>query len=166
MLSSSYYKIYFWKLKRLRTVKSRMQRLCLIEQGSHVMRRAHFVSQLVVHIHPFHSCKYTSWRNSNANIRKVHTLISSSSSRSSIRSDGSVNSNANIRSISWLGKLFRNAQVGESHTSPSDGQDEAARSAILEKVMKGRQPTDLMLRCTFLLLLPPHFCLIGSQVLS
>ena len=165
MLSSSYYKIYFWKLKRLRTVRSRMQRLCLIEQGSHVMRRAHFVPQLV-HIHPFHSCKYTSWRNSNANIIKVHTLISSSSSRSSKRSDGSVNSNVNIRSISWLGKLFRNAQVGESHTSPSDGQDEAARSAILEKVMKGRQPTDLMLRCTFLLLLPPHFCLIGSQVLS
>jgi hypothetical protein len=31
----------------------------------------------------------------------------------------------------------------------SDGQEEAAKIAILEKVMKGRQPTDLMLRCTF-----------------
>jgi hypothetical protein len=33
----------------------------------------------------------------------------------------------------------------------SDGQEEAAKVAILEKVMKGRQPTDLMLRCTYLL---------------
>lgn len=34
----------------------------------------------------------------------------------------------------------------------SDGDDEAARSAILENALKGRQPTDLMLRCpsTFL----------------
>lgn len=28
-----------------------------------------------------------------------------------------------------------------------DGQEEEARAAILEKVMKGRHPTDLMLRC-------------------
>ncbi|KAF8605648.1 Mg2+ transporter protein cora-like protein [Ceratobasidium sp. AG-I] len=32
----------------------------------------------------------------------------------------------------------------------SDGDDEAARSAILENALKGRQPTDLMLRCTVL----------------
>ncbi|KAJ6470247.1 cora-domain-containing protein [Mycena vitilis] len=32
----------------------------------------------------------------------------------------------------------------------SDIQEEATRAAILEKVMKGRQPTDLMLRCTVL----------------
>ncbi|KAJ7255414.1 Mg2+ transporter protein cora-like protein [Mycena rebaudengoi] len=32
----------------------------------------------------------------------------------------------------------------------SDIQEEAARAAVLEKVMKGRQPTDLMLRCTVL----------------
>ncbi|EPQ53714.1 Mg2+ transporter protein [Gloeophyllum trabeum ATCC 11539] len=31
-----------------------------------------------------------------------------------------------------------------------DGQEEAAKAAILDKVMKGRQPTDLMLRCTVL----------------
>lgn len=30
----------------------------------------------------------------------------------------------------------------------SDGDDEAARSAILENALKGRQPTDLMLRCS------------------
>ena len=29
----------------------------------------------------------------------------------------------------------------------SERQEEAAKAAILEKVMKGRQPTDLMLRC-------------------
>ena len=28
-----------------------------------------------------------------------------------------------------------------------DNQEDAARAAILDKVMKGRQPTDLMLRC-------------------
>ncbi|TFY64288.1 hypothetical protein EVJ58_g2713 [Rhodofomes roseus] len=33
---------------------------------------------------------------------------------------------------------------------PSDGLEEAAKVAILEKAMKGRQPTDLMLRCTIL----------------
>ncbi|KAJ6469386.1 magnesium transporter [Mycena sanguinolenta] len=32
----------------------------------------------------------------------------------------------------------------------SEIQEEATRAAILEKVMKGRQPTDLMLRCTVL----------------
>ncbi|KAH7908649.1 Mg2+ transporter protein cora-like protein [Hygrophoropsis aurantiaca] len=32
----------------------------------------------------------------------------------------------------------------------SDCQEEVAKAAILEKVMKGRQPTDLMLRCTVL----------------
>ncbi|KDN43741.1 hypothetical protein RSAG8_05931, partial [Rhizoctonia solani AG-8 WAC10335] len=32
----------------------------------------------------------------------------------------------------------------------SDGDDEAARAAILENALKGRQPTDLMLRCTVL----------------
>lgn len=31
----------------------------------------------------------------------------------------------------------------------SQGEEEAAKAAILDKVMKGRQPTDLMLRCTF-----------------
>ena len=30
---------------------------------------------------------------------------------------------------------------------PSDDHEEAAKVAMLEKAMKGRQPTDLMLRC-------------------
>ncbi|KAG9103962.1 magnesium ion transporter [Ceratobasidium sp. 370] len=37
-----------------------------------------------------------------------------------------------------------------AHHGLSDGDDEAARSAILENALKGRQPTDLMLRCTVL----------------
>ncbi|KAG9125428.1 hypothetical protein FRC07_007622 [Ceratobasidium sp. 392] len=37
-----------------------------------------------------------------------------------------------------------------AHRGLSDGDDEAARSAILENALKGRQPSDLMLRCTVL----------------
>ena len=37
----------------------------------------------------------------------------------------------------------------EQFNGPIDNQEEAARVAILEKAMKGRQPTDLMLRCKF-----------------
>ncbi|KAG6831077.1 hypothetical protein H0H92_013001 [Tricholoma furcatifolium] len=33
---------------------------------------------------------------------------------------------------------------------PNDQEDDATKAAILDKVMKGRQPTDLMLRCTIL----------------
>ena len=40
-------------------------------------------------------------------------------------------------------------QAHDHFNGPSDGQEEAAKVAILEKVMKGRQPTDLMLRCEF-----------------
>ncbi|GJE86613.1 CorA family magnesium transporter [Phanerochaete sordida] len=50
--------------------------------------------------------------------------------------------------MSWIPK-FRTKQE-EQFNSPSDNQEEAARVAILEKAMKGRQPTDLMLRCTIL----------------
>jgi hypothetical protein len=31
----------------------------------------------------------------------------------------------------------------------SDGHEDVAKDAVLEKVMKGRQLTDLMLRCKF-----------------
>lgn len=46
------------------------------------------------------------------------------------------------RKFSWLRKFGR-----DTFSDLSDRQDEAARSAILEKVIKGRQPNDLMLRC-------------------
>lgn len=47
--------------------------------------------------------------------------------------------------MSWLPKL--KPRPTEPFSEPSDGQEEAAKVAILEKAMKGRQPADLMLRC-------------------
>ncbi|CCM01214.1 uncharacterized protein FIBRA_03262 [Fibroporia radiculosa] len=52
------------------------------------------------------------------------------------------------RQLSWLPKLT--LRPTETDTEPSDGHEEAAKVAILEKAMRGRQPTDLMLRCTIL----------------
>ncbi|KAJ6572167.1 hypothetical protein B0H19DRAFT_1132769 [Mycena capillaripes] len=60
------------------------------------------------------------------------------------------------RNLLAPGLLVRNISRGpmQSRTVEFDGlsdiQEEATRAAILEKVMKGRQPTDLMLRCTML----------------
>ncbi|KAH9943565.1 cora-domain-containing protein [Amylocystis lapponica] len=53
-----------------------------------------------------------------------------------------------IRRMSWFPKMHR--RQGEPDMEPPDGQEEAAKVAILEKAMKGRQTTDLMLRCTVL----------------
>lgn len=53
------------------------------------------------------------------------------------------------RHISWTPKL--NPRPVEFN-GLSDQQEDAAKAAILEKVMKGRQPTDLMLRCKLSLL--------------
>ncbi|KAJ7676465.1 Mg2+ transporter protein cora-like protein [Mycena rosella] len=50
-----------------------------------------------------------------------------------------------VRNLSW-GPRQRTVEFD----GLSDIQEEATRAAILEKVMKGRQPTDLMLRCTVL----------------
>lgn len=52
------------------------------------------------------------------------------------------------RHLSWLPKF--GTKQSEQFEGPSDNQEEAAKIAILEKAMKGRQPTDLMLRCTCL----------------
>ncbi|KAG5716171.1 hypothetical protein E4T56_gene10669 [Termitomyces sp. T112] len=49
------------------------------------------------------------------------------------------------RAISWTPK-----KRPDEHQPIDQLQDEATKAAILEKVMKGRQPTDLMLRCTIL----------------
>lgn len=54
-----------------------------------------------------------------------------------------------VRYLSWIPK-FGFAPKQEGFTGPMDNQEEAAKVAILEKTMKGRQPTDLLLRCTFL----------------
>jgi hypothetical protein len=52
------------------------------------------------------------------------------------------------RYISWSWK----SRVREFTDIP-DNEEDAARAAILDKVMIGRQPTDLMLRCEFALVL-------------
>jgi hypothetical protein len=48
--------------------------------------------------------------------------------------------------LSWISKT--NAKSGDVRGF-SGLEEEHARAAILEKVMKGRQPTDLMLRCEY-----------------
>ncbi|KAF5351051.1 hypothetical protein D9756_008318 [Leucocoprinus leucothites] len=53
------------------------------------------------------------------------------------------------RRISWSFKSKPRPQPTDSNGIP-DGQEDLTKAAILEKVMKGRQPTDLMLRCTIL----------------
>lgn len=52
-------------------------------------------------------------------------------------------SSENNRFVAW----YARRTAGRGTNQRSDSQDEATRSAILEKVMKGRQPSDLMLRC-------------------
>ena len=49
------------------------------------------------------------------------------------------------RLMSWFPKL--NLRSNDQFDGPSDGLEEVTKVAILEKAMKGRQPTDLMLRC-------------------
>ncbi|KAH9477462.1 Mitochondrial inner membrane magnesium transporter LPE10 [Psilocybe cubensis] len=53
------------------------------------------------------------------------------------------------RQFSWSFKSQPRLQVQEFTELPDNEQD-VTRAAILDKVMKGRQPTDLMLRCTIL----------------
>ncbi|KAI0634727.1 hypothetical protein C8Q77DRAFT_1103701 [Trametes polyzona] len=51
------------------------------------------------------------------------------------------------RFTTWLQRLSKTQDPSEE---PTDNTEQAARIAMLEKAMKGRQPTDLMLRCTVL----------------
>ncbi|CAL1708609.1 unnamed protein product [Somion occarium] len=50
--------------------------------------------------------------------------------------------------MAWIPKL--KPRSNDQFDGPSDGLEEVTKVAILEKAMKGRQPTDLMLRCTIL----------------
>src|SRR5882757_3345497 len=58
--------------------------------------------------------------------------------------------------LASLKNIFR--QKDAESSDMSDTQEEVAKAAILEKVMKGRQLTDLMLRCPFLPHLIICFC--------
>ena len=49
--------------------------------------------------------------------------------------------------MSWIPKF--GTKQADQFDGPIDNQEEVARIAMLEKAMKGRQPTDLMLRCKF-----------------
>ncbi|TFY71295.1 hypothetical protein EVG20_g1695 [Dentipellis fragilis] len=53
-----------------------------------------------------------------------------------------------VRAMSWF--RSRSSDTAKDFVGPSDGQEEAAKAAILEKSVKGRQHTDLMLRCIIL----------------
>ena len=55
------------------------------------------------------------------------------------------NKNPVCHFMTWNGR----SQSPVSDDGLSDGHEEAARAAILEKALKGRQPTDLLLRCEF-----------------
>lgn len=62
------------------------------------------------------------------------------------------------RQWSWFPR-FGTQKNHEPQNEPSDLQEEAAKAAILEKAMKGRQPTDLLLRCEFsFFFFPADFC--------
>jgi hypothetical protein len=50
----------------------------------------------------------------------------------------------------YFGWSFRSQPRSSDSSSTSEGQDNLTKAAILESVMKGRQPTDLMLRCASL----------------
>jgi magnesium transporter len=52
---------------------------------------------------------------------------------------------ASTRGIAWLSKAQQKTPLEEEELP--DVEEEAARAAILDKVMKGRQPSELMLRC-------------------
>ncbi|TBU54384.1 cora-domain-containing protein [Dichomitus squalens] len=58
--------------------------------------------------------------------------------------------NISARSLyTWMERLSLR-KPADPLDEPSDCHEEAAKVAILEKAMKGRQPADLMLRCTIL----------------
>ncbi|EGN92508.1 hypothetical protein SERLA73DRAFT_190998 [Serpula lacrymans var. lacrymans S7.3] len=91
---------------------------------------------------------------SSTRFRLLHSLPqlhlaarSSLSAHNKSRTNGKIKirSLEQYRTISWKSSL-------EMHSSESmsDGQEENAKAAILDKVMQGRQPTDLLLRCTVL----------------
>ncbi|KIJ99095.1 hypothetical protein K443DRAFT_680247 [Laccaria amethystina LaAM-08-1] len=82
-----------------------------------------------------------------SNVRPQHTLLLPFCAS---RHSGRVTRpfiHVNSRQIFWPSKsALRTAEFDDL----PDNQEDAARATILDKVMKGRQPTDLMLRCTVL----------------
>ncbi|RDB30358.1 Mitochondrial inner membrane magnesium transporter LPE10 [Hypsizygus marmoreus] len=65
-------------------------------------------------------------------------------------STGSLRNPQGIHSCPTLSRNISWKQKQQPRPIEFNGQEDVAKAAILEKVMKGRQPTDLMLRCTVL----------------
>ncbi len=61
------------------------------------------------------------------------------------RTPTSFKNHLSIRRISWS---FKSWTSSPDPSSVPDPQEDLTKAAILDKVMKGRQPTDLMLRCS------------------
>jgi magnesium transporter len=77
-------------------------------------------------------------------LASTRRLYSDACDRSSKATDRRSMQPIGLRHLSWLSKTHSKSVESNGF---SDFQEEEAKAAILEKVMKGRQPTDLMLRC-------------------
>ncbi len=94
-------------------------------------------------------CNTYSRRTALGCLRSIHfsrpTLLTSPRNVSSRPPRIQSSSTLRTRHASWIPKL--NLRKPDQFNGPLDNQEEAARVAFLEKAMKGRQPTDLLLRC-------------------
>lgn len=129
---------------------SRMHKACLAQSISNV--RANIVFRLTSPVvnekrHTFGLSNFTRLRNFTVDHQvKGRILLDSASTRSlhhNFRTSNSVPPR-NSRYISWS---FKSQSRSAEFTDVPDNEEDVARAAILDKVMKGRQPTDLMLRC-------------------
>ena len=128
-----------------------MQKICFASWESHVTSLARYAR-------PRHQLVAFGSRRTSGTFCSTHAALAGCSGIRSFTLPRQYNRrlvsgvHVQLRGISWLGRLFRGSQTSEQFSAVPDGQDDAARSAILEKVMKGRQPSDLMLRCVYMLL--------------
>jgi len=130
-----------------------MHKACLAQSISNV--RANIVFRLTSPVvnekrHTFGLSNFTRLRNFTVDHQvKGRILLDSASTRSlhhNFRTSNSVPPR-NSRYISWS---FKSQSRSAEFTDVPDNEEDVTRAAILDKVMKGRQPTDLMLRCTVL----------------
>jgi len=120
----------------------RMHRALCIARASHVNgRNAYTHNILFGRSGPFRAIA-TSYRNRKAFLPDINVK----------RSLGQFPHGTNLipqrgsRGITWSWKSHSRAK---EFAEVPDNEEDAARAAILDKVMKGRQPTELMLRCEF-----------------
>ena len=85
--------------------------------------------------------------NGSSRLYHTRTALSCRTYPSHIRRNIGYQGSLLTRNIGWTQKLHPRAADANKECMP-DGHEDVAKDAILEKVMKGRQLTDLMLRCT------------------